>query len=63
MVPVESSDTFAQALPGLVTYRRVNGADHTQAWNVDPQAYEDALKAFLVRVSGPDSRGSRIPNS
>ena len=63
MVPVESSDTFAQALPGLVTYQRVNGADHTQAWNVDPQAYEDALKAFLVRVSGPDSRGSRIPDS
>ena len=63
MVPVESSDTFAQALPGLVTYLRVNGADHTQAWNVDPQAYEDALKAFLVRVSGPDSRGSRIPDS
>ena len=63
MVPVESSDTFAQALPGLVTYLRVNGADHTQAWNVDPQAYEDALKAFLVRVSGPDSRGNGIPDS
>ena len=60
MVPVESSDTFAQALPGLVTYLRVNGADHTQAWNVDPQAYEDALKAFLVRVSGSDSRGNGI---
>lgn len=60
MVPIESSDTFAQALPGLVTYLRVNGADHTQAWNVDPQAYEDALKAFLVRVSGPDSRSSWI---
>lgn len=63
MVPVESSDTFAQALPGLVTYLRVNGADHTQAWNVDPPAYEDALKAFLVRVSGPDSRGSWISDS
>ncbi len=31
-------------------------ADHTQAWNVDPQAYEDALTAFLTQVSEPESQ-------
>src|SRR2546421_4902773 len=55
MVPVESSDAFAQARPDLITYQRVNGADHTPAWNVDLQAYENALKIFLTRVSEPES--------
>jgi len=33
----------------------VNGADHAQAWNVDPQAYEDVLKTFLIGVSEPEA--------
>jgi uncharacterized protein len=55
MVPIGSSDTFAQTHPDLVTYQRVNGADHTQAWNLDQQAYESALKTFLTRVTEPAS--------
>jgi len=55
LVPIGSSDTFAQARPDLITYQRVNGADHTEAWNIDPQAYEDALKTFLTRVSEPEA--------
>ncbi len=50
LAPVTSSDTFAQACPDLITYQRVNGVDHAQEWNADPQAYEDALKTFLTRV-------------
>jgi uncharacterized protein len=55
LVPIGSSDTLWQARPDLITYQRVNGADHTEAWNVDPQAYEDALKTFLTRVSEPEA--------
>ncbi len=55
MVPIGSSDAFAQARPDLITYQRMNGVDHAQAWNADPQAYEDAVKTFLTRVSVPES--------
>jgi alpha-beta hydrolase superfamily lysophospholipase len=60
MVPIAESDTFAQASHERVTYQQVNSADHTQAWNVDPQAYEDALTSFLTRVSEPESHAIDI---
>jgi alpha-beta hydrolase superfamily lysophospholipase len=50
LVPVQSSDLFVQAHPDLVTYYRVNGADHVQSWNVGPQVYEERLKTFLTQV-------------
>ena len=61
MVPIGSSDTFAQAHPDLITYQRVNGVDHAQAWNADPQAYEDAVKTFLTRETSdkPVSHGEK----
>lgn len=55
LVPVESSDLYAQARPDLVSYQRVEGADHTLVWNADPQAYEDALITFLQRVFTPET--------
>ncbi len=57
--PVASSDAFAQARPDLVTYHRVNDADHTGSWNADSQAYEAALKSFLERTLGLASEGVR----
>jgi alpha-beta hydrolase superfamily lysophospholipase len=54
LVPVVSSDLYAQARPNLVSYLRVEGADHTLVWNADPQAYEDALITFLHRVFLPE---------
>ena len=47
LVPIVSSDLYAQAHPNLVTYLRVEGVDHTRKWNAHPQAYEDTLKTFL----------------
>jgi len=49
LIPVAGSDAFAQARPEVVTYQRVNGANHTQEWNVDAQAYEQALEVFLAQ--------------
>ncbi|WP_165975295.1 alpha/beta hydrolase family protein [Actinomadura rubrisoli] len=41
---------FAKAAPpGMVTHIAAQG-DHTEAWNVDPAAYERALTAFLTRT-------------
>lgn len=46
-VPVSLADTFAQAWQSSLRYERVEGADHVDAWNEDPQRYERWLEAFL----------------
>lgn len=47
--PIEISDAFAQAHADFVTYKRIANAEHTEAWNTDPQAYNQALTAFLIQ--------------
>jgi len=50
-VPIETSDRFADSQRDLVTYVRVPGAGHVEAWNLDLAAYDAAVQAFLVRVT------------
>jgi hypothetical protein len=50
LVPKQSSEELARALPERVTYVEAPGADHVQAWNVDPALYERRLRAFLERA-------------
>jgi hypothetical protein len=50
VVPISTSDDFAEELPHWVTYFRVPEAGHTESWNVDPRLYERRLAAFLRRV-------------
>ncbi len=52
VVPIETSDQFANELPGWVTYYRVPHAGHGEAWNVGPALYEHRLTAFLSRDTG-----------
>lgn len=51
-VPVEVVDAFARRLGPGVEYHRLDGVGHVEAWNYDPAAYEEALRAFLRRVTG-----------
>jgi len=50
IVPIETSDEFAEELPRWVTYYRVPRAGHTQAWNVGPALYERRLRRFLRKA-------------
>jgi pimeloyl-ACP methyl ester carboxylesterase len=50
IVPIETSHAFAAARPDVVHYVRVPGAGHVRAWNVDPEGYAGAVRAFLARL-------------
>jgi pimeloyl-ACP methyl ester carboxylesterase len=49
-VPVAGSIALAHKRPSLVTFDRVSGVDHVEAWNHDPTGYEDQERHFLERV-------------
>lgn len=48
VVPIATSEEFADALPDRVVFHSVAEADHTQSWNVAPRLYERRLRAFLA---------------
>lgn len=51
VVPIETSEDFAESLPRRVVFYRLPRAGHTQSWNVDPDLYERRLRRFLLRVT------------
>jgi pimeloyl-ACP methyl ester carboxylesterase len=50
-VPVATSDALARDRPDLVTYHRIAGVGHVDAWDDDPAAYEAAVSDFLTTVA------------
>lgn len=59
LVPVETSDALAAVRPDLVTYLRVGGAGHVDAWNHVPGAYDGALASWLRVTLEADAAGQR----
>src|SRR5205807_2178007 len=51
LVPEDISERLVQQRSDLVTLVRVPGAGHVRAWNVDPAAYERAVREFLAKVA------------
>ncbi|HWA53156.1 MAG TPA: prolyl oligopeptidase family serine peptidase [Solirubrobacterales bacterium] len=49
VVPIKTSEEFAEQLPNWVTFYAVPKADHTQSWNVDPPLYDRRLRHFLLQ--------------
>lgn len=50
-VPVETSDTLAEARPDIVHYIRVSDTRHVRAWNTERAAYEQAVRDFLRELT------------
>jgi pimeloyl-ACP methyl ester carboxylesterase len=46
-VPIDQIDDFAAALPALFAYVRLDGVEHVEPWNADPEGYEATLAEFL----------------
>jgi hypothetical protein len=47
VIPIATSEAFAEELPDWVTYYATPKAGHTQSWNVNPRLYERRLTRFL----------------
>jgi alpha-beta hydrolase superfamily lysophospholipase len=56
VVPIETSEDFAEELPRWVTYYVAPKAGHTQSWNVDPALYNRRLRRFLLQISTETDR-------
>lgn len=49
-VPIGAVDQFAQAVAAPLTYVRLPGVEHVEAWNQDPDAYLEWLRVFLASL-------------
>ena len=49
-VPVETSDSLARDRPDIVRYILVADTEHVRSWNTDRQAYESAVRDFLLTL-------------
>ena len=51
-VPASVTRRLAAAAPQLVQPVVVDGADHVESWNLDPAAYDEAVRGFLTPFTG-----------
>ncbi|HSM01402.1 MAG TPA: alpha/beta hydrolase [Acidimicrobiia bacterium] len=55
--PIGVSRTYADVLGDRATLVVVEGAGHGEAWNLDPDSYESALREFLEDLTEPPTGG------
>ncbi|MGL4608513.1 MAG: alpha/beta hydrolase [Trueperaceae bacterium] len=48
-IPIELMDEFARKVPDI-EYYRLEGVEHVESWNHDPELYEARLREFLNKV-------------
>ena len=58
-VPVDQSDRFAAARPGLVRYRRLRAVGHVAGRAVAPDRYDRELRDFLEPLAGDSAAALR----
>ncbi|HLU83661.1 MAG TPA: hypothetical protein VKZ43_09685, partial [Trueperaceae bacterium] len=46
-VPIAAVDMFVDSVLTPLTYHRLEGVQHVEAWNHDPQRYATWLSAFV----------------
>jgi pimeloyl-ACP methyl ester carboxylesterase len=51
-VPIATSEELAALRPDSVTLVRCEGANHIECWNLDPDAFDRHMVAFLKRATG-----------
>jgi len=49
-VPIAAVDEFTAAVRTPLTYIRLEGVEHVEAWNHDPLAYREQLRAFMASL-------------
>ena len=46
-IPIALVDDYASLVRAPLSYHRVQGADHVESWNLDPERYQGWLRDFL----------------
>ena len=50
-VPIEAVDDFASNVTAPLTYKRIKGVEHVEAWNYNPILYKAWVREFLTQIS------------
>lgn len=65
-VPIAAVDAFTSAVRTALTYHRLDGVEHVDAWNRDPERYAEWLQVFIggldVRAASPGVVADAIPD-
>lgn len=63
VVPISTSEEFAEDLPRWVAYYAVPKAGHTQGWNINPALYDRRLSRFLLQIGTNRAGQSSYPTT
>ena len=58
-VPIALVDDYAARVAVQLDYHRIEGADHVEGWNLDPQRYEGWVREFLAGMGAASESAGR----